>query len=132
MVRLPVGPQVSLTTSLAVVELQPCPDTTSSTTTHLQEAADLCARDMSPEGGGGDRACVLLLQPLSNANHDLIDIDSSPLKQRGGDQNSDSVLGEMPPLSTILYDTPGDSCEGSPLLPNLSAPSHTTHSESTF
>ncbi|XP_050693432.1 parathyroid hormone/parathyroid hormone-related peptide receptor-like isoform X2 [Eriocheir sinensis] len=129
--------QVSLTTSLAVVELQPTPDTINSTTTHLQEAADICARGMSPDGGGGgrgggDKACVLLLQPLSHVTHDLIDMDSSPLRQHAGDQNSDSMLGEMPPMSSILYDTPGDSCEGSPLLPNISTSSHPSHTESTF
>lgn len=109
-----------------MVELQPTPDTTT-ITTHLQEAAVLCA-DASPEGGG-DKACVLLLQPLSNANHDLMDTESPP-KQHAGDQSSDSMLGEMPP-SSILYDTPGDSCEGSPLLPNFT-PSHPSLTESTF
>lgn len=119
--------QVSFTTSLAVVELQQPPDSTS-VTPPLQEVTVLCNDRTSPEGG--DKACVLLLQPLSNANHGPADHEDPGLKTHLDDQECDSVL-DIPPPSTIIYDA-GDSCEGSPLLPQVAPPSLPVLTESTF
>ena len=107
-----------------MVELQPPPDSTT-ITNPLQKATVLCAHETSPEGG--DKSCVLLLQPLSHANHAPADHDN--LKHHLDDQETDFVL-EIPP-PTIIYDA-GDSCEGSPLLPHRSAPFPPALTESTF
>ncbi|XP_045118831.1 secretin receptor-like isoform X1 [Portunus trituberculatus] len=119
--------QVSFTTSLAVVELQPPPDSTS-VTSPLQEATVLCNHQTPPEGG--DKACVLLLQPLSSVNHGPADHEDQGMKTHLDDQECDSVL-DIPPPSTIIYDA-GDSCEGSPLLPQGASPSLPALTESTF
>ncbi|XP_071530568.1 glucagon receptor-like [Panulirus ornatus] len=126
--------QLSVTMSLAVVELQqprhPHQNLSRAHTNTTNTASGWY--DAPPDAGDVENA--LVLKPLtlnahtthevpsvhetsSSSSHreDSLRVTPIPAQEPQEDMGSDSGLGELPPPSTILYDT-GDSCEGSPLL----------------